>query len=99
MNKLSMKGLGPRPTPEELPFVNQQVFFDKFLFASYVLVVEMEKRFPFLSKLPNETCQENSLHTHTHKKKKKKKKEISLVWKWEVGWLYVGFVSNSSTST
>lgn len=79
MNKLSVKGLGPRPTPEELPFVNQQVFFDKFLFASYVLVVEMEKRFPFLSKLPNETCQENSLHTHTHKKKKKKKKEISLV--------------------
>ena len=88
MNKLSVKGLGscpllpsfssPRPTPEELPFVNQQVFFDKFLFASYVLVVEMEKRFPFLSKLPNETCQEISLHTHT-KKRKKKKKEISLV--------------------
>ena len=84
MNKLSVKGLGscpllpsfssPRPTPEELPFVNQQVFFDKFLFASYVLVVEMEKRFPFLSKLPNETCQEISLHTHKKKKKKEKEK-------------------------
>jgi len=59
MNKLSGKGVGscpllpsfsspPPPTPEELPFVNQQVFFDKFLFASYVLVVEMEKSLPFL---------------------------------------------------
>ena len=80
MNKLSGKGVdscpilpsffSPRPTPEELPFVNQQVFFGNLLFASYVLVVEMEKSLPFLSKLPNETCQEISTHTRTKEKKR-----------------------------
>ena len=85
MNKLSGKGVGscpllpsfssPRPTPEELPFVNQQVFFGKFLFASYVLVVEMEKSLPFLSKLPNETTRNLDHYTHARTKKKKKEKK------------------------